>query len=241
MYSLTSVADDELFGLSVSAVPEILRRSYALGRQGGRLAAELDYLVRAAFVRGLEPFDYKAYLAGLGKQPRYGSVRGFVRSYFFDRRNGESLRCSADRFAQNVTALQKALGPSAVRQAGQALSVFERAAVNVAPALALQKTCDCLEAFLRAACMVLPPMQGDAVESGRLVERLRVALATDAKKPAIWQDLEALLTLADRTALPLDLSALYRLQVQGQLLAKNGRFLTSKEELRAAVETVFRV
>lgn len=241
MHPLTSAAADELTGLSASAVPEILRRSYALGRQSGRLASELGYLVRAAFVRGLEPFDYQAYLAGLGKQPRYGSVRGFVRSYLFDRRNGDSLRCSADRFAQNVTALQKALGPSAVRQAGQALSVFERASVHTAPALALQKTCDCLEAFLHAACTVLPPMQGDAVESGRLVERLRVALATDAEKPVIFQDLEALLTLADRTALPLDLSALYRLQVQGQLLAKNGRFLTSKEELREAVETVFRV
>lgn len=39
----------------------------------------------------------------------------------------------------------------------------------------------------------------------------------------------------------MDLAALYRLQVQGQLLAKNGRLIAAREELREAVERLFRM
>ena len=51
----------------------------------------------------------------------------------------------------------------------------------------------------------------------------------------------SVLMKADGAVLPLDLAALYRLQVQGQLLAKNGRLIAPRAELRAAVEQVFRV
>ena len=70
---------------------------------------------------------------------------------------------------------------------------------------------------------------------------MKDALGTGAQKPVIWQHLQRLLVLADGAVLPLDLAALYRLQVQGQLLAKNGRLIAPRAELRAAVEQVFRV
>ena len=161
-------------GFSPVTLPEHVRTAYRIGRQAGRLMAELAVLVRAMAVRGAEPFDYAKYLAGLGRENRYGSVDAFVRGYFFDRRNPEALRAAALALAQGVLAMKDALG-------------------------------------------------------------------TGAQKPVIWQHLQRLLVLADGAVLPLDLAALYRLQVQGQLLAQNGRLIAPREELRAAVEQVFRV
>lgn len=144
-------------------------------RAAGRAAHGGAHGARARDGRaGAEPFDYAKYLAGLGRENRYGSVDAFVRGYFFDRRNPEALRAAALALAQGVLAMKDALG-------------------------------------------------------------------TGAQKPVIWQHLQRLLVLADGAVLPLDLAALYRLQVQGQLLAKNGRLIAPREELRAAVEHVFRV
>lgn len=169
-----NTADAGDAGFSLVTLPEHVRCAYRIGRQAGRLMAELTVLVRAMAVRGAEPFDYAKYLAGLGRENRYGSVDAFVRGYFFDRRNPEALRAAALGLAQGVLAMKDALG-------------------------------------------------------------------TGAQKPVIWQHLQRLLVLADGAVLPLDLAALYRLQVQGQLLAKNGRLIAPREELRAAVEQVFRV
>lgn len=169
-----NTADAGDAGFSLVTLPEHVRTAYRIGRQAGRLMEELTVLVRAMAVRGAEPFDYAKYLAGLGRENRYGSVDAFVRGYFFDRRNPEALRAAALGLAQGVLAMKDALG-------------------------------------------------------------------TGAQKPVIWQHLQRLLVLADGAVLPLDLAALYRLQVQGQLLAKNGRLIAPREELRAAVEHVFRV
>jgi len=222
-------------------VPEQIRGSYRIGRQAGRLMAELAVLVRAMAVRGGEPFDYRAYLAGLGMEDRYASWKAFVRGYFFDRRNPEALRSAAVGLARDVVVMRDALGTAAIAQARQAATAFDRAAMNQAPGLSLQKTCDCLKAFTGAAAAHLAPEERDAMRSGRAVERLRVALGAGAKKSVIWQELQQLLLLADGAVLPLDLAALYRLQVQGHLLAKNGRLIAERAELREAVEHVFRV
>jgi len=228
-------------GFAPVTLPEHVRTAYRIGRQAGRLMEELAVLVRAMAVRGAEPFDYAKYLAGLGRENRYGSVDAFVRGYFFDRRNPEALRAAALGLAQGVLAMKDALGASAIAQVRQAATAFDRAAMNQAPGLSLQKVCDCLKAFLGAAAAHLAPEERDAMQSGLAVERLRVALGTGAQKPVIWQHLQRLLVLADGAVLPLDLAALYRLQVQGQLLAKNGRLIAPRAELRAAVEHVFRV
>lgn len=172
-----NTADAGDAGFSLVTLPEHVRCAYRIGRQAGRLMAELAVLVRAMAVRGAagdEAFDYAGYLAGLGCENRYASLESFVRGYFFDRRNPDALRAAALGLAQGVLTMKDALG-------------------------------------------------------------------TGAQKPVIWQHLQRLLVLADGAVLPLDLAALYRLQVQGQLLAKNGRLIAPRAELRAAVEQVFRV
>lgn len=241
MEPLMKTLGGEPIGLSFADVPEPVRQSYELGRAAGRLLAEFGVLVRALAVRGEEPFDYAAYLAGLGQENRYASLKSFVRGYFFDRRNPDALRSAARDLEQGAVAMEPALGAAAVRQAKQAALVFDRAAMNQAPGLTLQKCCDCVQAFVGAAATHLASEDRDALESGLAVERLRVALGAGAKKSVIWQELQKLLALADGAVLPLDLAALYRLQVQGQLLSKNGRLIAAREELRAAVERVFRV
>lgn len=241
MEPLQKPLQEELGTLSVLRLPEPIRQSYAIGRQAGRLASELAVLVRALAVHGGEPFDYARYLAGMGVAMRCASRDAFVRGYLFDRRNPVALRSAALGLERDASAMSGALGAAAVQQAKQAAGAFDRAAMNRAPGLSLQKACDCLKAFAGAAAQALPPEEGEAMACGIAVERLRVALGTGAPKPAIWQELQRLLVLADGAVLPLDLAALYRLQVQGQLLAKNGRLIAGRDELREAVEHVFRV
>ena len=225
-------------GLAVLAIPMPVRTAYSAGCHAGRLLSELSYLARAlSQATPDEPFDYAAYLAHMGLAQRYGSAKGFVHGYFFDRRNPESLRTAMD----DLQSLAGNLGVAALRHAKLASSAFDRAAMNLAPELALQKVRDCLQALSGAAGQRLTGEEADAFLCGKTSQHLRVLFATGAKKQAIAAELSRLLTIADTSVLPLDLAALYRLQVQGQLLAKNGRLIAAREELRESVERLFRM
>ena len=142
---------------------------------------------------------------------------------------------------KEAAALSGNLGTAALQHAKLAASAFDRAAMNLAPELALQKVRDCLQAFAGAASQRLTGEEADAFLCGKTSQHLRVLFATGAKKQAIAAELSRLLTIADTSVLPLDLAALYRLQVQGQLLAKNGRLIAAREELRESVERLFRM
>lgn len=229
-------------GLAALAIPVPVRTAYAAGCHAGRLLSELSYLAHAlAQATPDEPFDYAAYLAHMGLAQRYGSAKGFVHGYFFDRRNPDSLRTAMDALQEEAATLAGNLGESALRHAKLAASAFDRAAMNLAPELALQKVRDCLQAFSSSAGQRLTSEEAEAFLCGKIAQRLRVLFATGAKKQAIAAELSRLLTIADTSILPLDLAALYRLQVQGQLLAKNGRLIAAREELREAVEQLFRM
>ena len=229
-------------GLAVLAIPMPVRTAYSAGCHAGRLLSELSYLARAlSQATPDEPFDYAAYLAHMGLAQRYGSAKGFVHGYFFDRRNPESLRTAMDDLQKEAASLAGNLGVAALRHAKLASSAFDRAAMNLAPELALQKVRDCLQAFAGAASQRLTGEEADAFLCGKTSQHLRVLFATSAKKQAIAAELSRLLTIADTSVLPLDLAALYRLQVQGQLLAKNGRLIAAREELRESVERLFRM
>ena len=229
-------------GLAALAIPVPVRTAYAAGCHAGRLLSELSYLAHAlAQATPDEPFDYAAYLAHMGLAQRYGSAKGFVHGYFFDRRNPDSLRTAMDDLQKETASLAGNLGDVALRHAKLAASAFDRAAMNLAPELALQKVRDCLQALSGAAGQRLTGEEAEAFLCGKIAQRLRVLFATGAKKPVIASELARLLTIADTSILPLDLAALYRLQVQGQLLAKNGRLIAAREELREAVERLFRM
>lgn len=229
-------------GLAVLAIPMPVRTAYSAGCHAGRLLSELSYLARAlSQATPDEPFDYAAYLAHMGLAQRYGSAKGFVHGYFFDRRNPESLRTAMDDLQKEAASLAGNLGVAALRHAKLASSAFDRAAMNLAPELALQKVRDCLQAFAGAASQRLTGEEADAFLCGKTSQHLRVLFATGAKKQAIAAELSRLLAIADTSVLPLDLAALYRLQVQGQLLAKNGRLIAAREELRESVERLFRM
>ncbi|MCI6101417.1 MAG: hypothetical protein MR698_12430 [Selenomonas sp.] len=229
-------------GLAVLAIPMPVRTAYSAGCHAGRLLSELSYLARAlSQATPDEPFDYAAYLAHMGLAQRYGSAKGFVHGYFFDRRNPESLRTAMDDLQKEAASLAGNLGVAALRHAKLASSAFDRAAMNLAPELALQKVRDCLQAFAGAASQRLTGEEADAFLCGKTSQHLRVLFATGAKKQAIAAELSRLLTIADTSVLPLDLAALYRLQVQGQLLEKNGRLIAAREELRESVERLFRM
>lgn len=229
-------------GLAVLAIPMPVRTAYNAGCHAGRLLSELSCLARAlSQATPDEPFDYAAYLAHMGLAQRYGSAKGFVHGYFFDRRNPDSLRTAMDGLQKEAASLSGNLGVAALRHAKLASSAFDRAAMNLAPELALQKVRDCLQAFAGAAGQRLTGEEAEAFLCGKISQRLRVLFATGAKKQTIAAELSRLLTIADTSILPLDLAALYRLQVQGQLLAKNGRLIASREELREAVERLFRM
>lgn len=229
-------------GLAVLAIPMPVRTAYSAGCHAGRLLSELSYLARAlSQATPDEPFDYAAYLAHMGLAQRYGSAKGFVHGYFFDRRNPESLRTAMDDLQKEAASLAGNLGVAALRHAKLAAAAFDRAAMNLAPELALQKVRDCLQAFAGAASQRLTGEEADAFLCGKTSQHLRVLFATSAKKQAIAAELSRLLTIADTSVLPLDLAALYRLQVQGQLLAKNGRLIAAREELRESVERLFRM
>ena len=229
-------------GLAVLAIPMPVRTAYSAGCHAGRLLSELSYLARAlSQATPDEPFDYAAYLAHMGLAQRYGSAKGFVHGYFFDRRNPESLRTAMDDLQKEAASLAGNLGVAALRHAKLASSAFDRAAMNLAPELALQKVRDCLHAFAGAASQRLTGEEADAFLCGKTSQHLRVLFATGAKKQAIAAELSRLLTIADTSVLPLDLAALYRLQVQGQLLEKNGRLIAAREELRESVERLFRM
>lgn len=229
-------------GLAVLAIPMPVRTTYSAGCHAGRLLSELSYLARAlSQATPDEPFDYAAYLAHMGLAQRYGSAKGFVHGYFFDRRNPESLRTAMDDLQKEAASLAGNLGVAALRHAKLASSAFDRAAMNLAPELALQKVRDCLQAFAGAASQRLTGEEADAFLCGKTSQHLRVLFATGAKKQAIAAELSRLLAIADTSVLPLDLAALYRLQVQGQLLAKNGRLIAAREELRESVERLFRM
>ena len=86
----------------------------------------------------------------MGLAQRYGSAKGFVHGYFFDRRNPESLRTAMDDLQKEAASLAGNLGVAALRHAKLASSAFDRAAMNLAPELALQKVRDCLQAFAGA-------------------------------------------------------------------------------------------
>ena len=229
-------------GLAALAIPVPVRTAYAAGCHAGRLLSELSYLAHAlAQATPDEPFDYAAYLAHMGLAQRYGSAKGFVHGYFFDRRNPDSLRTAMDALQEEAATLAGNLGESALRHPKLAASAFDRAAMNLSPELALQKVRDCLQAFSSSAGQRLTSEEAEAFLCGKIAQRLRVLFATGAKKQAIAAELSRLLTIADTSILPLDLAALYRLQVQGQLLAKNGRLIAAREELREAVERLFRM
>lgn len=229
-------------GLAALAIPAPVRNAYAAGCHAGRLLSELSYLAHAlAQATPDEPFDYAAYLAHMGLAQRYGSAKGFVHGYFFDRRNPDSLRTAMDDLQKETASLAGNLGDVALRHAKLAASAFDRAAMNLAPELALQKVRDCLQAFAGAASQRLTGEEADAFLCGKTSQHLRVLFATGAKKQAIAAELSRLLTIADTSVLPLDLAALYRLQVQGQLLEKNGRLIAAREELRESVERLFRM
>lgn len=229
-------------GLAALAIPVPVRTAYAAGCHAGRLLSELSYLAHAlAQATPDEPFDYAAYLAHMGLAQRYGSAKGFVHGYFFDRRNPDSLRTAMDDLQKETASLAGNLGDVALRHAKLAASAFDRAAMNLAPELALQKVRDCLQAFSSSAGQRLTSEEAEAFLCGKIAQRLRVLFATGAKKQVIASELARLLTIADTSILPLDLAALYRLQVQGQLLAKNGRLIAAREELREAVEQLFRM
>lgn len=229
-------------GLAALAIPAPVRNAYAAGCHAGRLLSELSYLAHAlAQATPDEPFDYAAYLAHMGLAQRYGSAKGFVHGYFFDRRNPDSLRTAMDDLQKETASLAGNLGDVALRHAKLAASAFDRAAMNLAPELALQKVRDCLQALSGAAGQRLTGEEAEAFLCGQAAQRLRVLFATGAKKQAIAAELSRLLTIADTSVLPLDLAALYRLQVQGQLLEKNGRLIAAREELRESVERLFRM
>lgn len=229
-------------GLAALAIPVPVRTAYAAGCHAGRLLSELSYLAHAlAQATPDEPFDYAAYLAHMGLAQRYGSAKGFVHGYFFDRRNPDSLRTAMDDLQKETASLAGNLGDVALRHAKLAASAFDRAAMNLAPELALQKVRDCLQAFAGAAGQRLTGEEAEAFLCGKISQHLRVLFATGAKKQAIAAELSRLLTIADTSALPLDLAALYRLQVQGQLLERNGRLIAAREELRESVERLFRM
>jgi len=229
-------------GLAALAIPETIQTAYAAGCHAGRLMAELGYLARAlAQATHDEPFDYAAYLAHMGLAQRYGSAKGFVHGYFFDRRNKGSLRASMDALQQEAKAMAGTIGTSAQRHAELAAAAFDRAAMSSASELAFQKVRDCLQAFTGAVTQRLAGEERETYACGMAVQRLRVLFATGAKKQTIAAELSRLLTIADTSILPLDLAALYRLQVQGQLLVKNGRLIAAREELREAVERLFRM
>ncbi len=229
-------------GLAALAIPAPVRTAYDAGCHAGRLMAELSYLAHTLSQATTdEPFDYASYLARMGLAQRYGSAKGFVHGYFFDRRSPVSLRTAMDALQKEAVALAGNLGEAALRHAKLAASAFDRAAMNLAPELALQKVRDCLQAFSGAAGQRLTREEAEAFLCGKIVQRLRVLFATGAKKQVIASELSRLLTIADTSILPMDLAALYRLQVQNQLLAKNGRLIAAREELRAAVEQLFRM
>ena len=196
-------------GLAVLAIPMPVRTAYSAGCHAGRLLSELSYLARAlSQATPDEPFDYAAYLAHMGLAQRYGSAKGFVHGYFFDRRNPESLRTAMDDLQKEAASLAGNLGVAALRHAKLASSAFDRAAMNLAPELALQKVRDCLQAFAGAASQRLTGEEADAFLCGKTSQHLRVLFATGAKKQAIAAELSRLLTIADTSVLPLDLAAL---------------------------------
>ena len=121
-------------GLAALAIPAPVRNAYAAGCHAGRLLAELSYLAHAlAQATPDEPFDYAAYLAHMGLAQRYGSAKGFVHGYFFDRRNPDSLRTAMDDLQKETASLAGNLGDVALRHAKLAASAFDRAAMNLAP------------------------------------------------------------------------------------------------------------
>ena len=229
-------------GLAALAIPVPVRTAYAAGCHAGRLLSELSYLAHAlAQATPDEPFDYAPHLAHMGLAPPHGRPKRFLPGYFFDRRNPDSLRTAMDDLQKETASLAGNLGDAALRHVKLAASAFDRAAMNLAPELALQKVRDCLQALSGAAGQRLTGEEAEAFLCGQAAQRLRVLFATGAKKQAIAAELSRLLTIADTSILPLDLAALYRLQVQGQLLAKNGRLIAAREELREAVERLFRM
>ncbi|MDY6267974.1 MAG: hypothetical protein SPL39_03230 [Selenomonadaceae bacterium] len=244
MNTLARQLGGDLDLLHTICIPAPIRTAYDAGRHTGRLMAELAYLTRAlAKATPDEPFDYAAYLAHMGLAQRYGSAKGFVHGYFFDRRSPVSLRTAMDALQKEAAATELAgnLGTAALRSAKLAETAFDRAAMNIAPELALQKVRDCLQAFTGAAEQRLTGEEAEAFLCGHRAQRLRVLFATGAKKQLIATELSRLLAIADTATLPLDLAALYRLQVQSQLLAKNGRLIAKREELREAVERLVRM
>ena len=242
LFFMEALPRDLSGGLAALAIPEPVQTAYSAGRHAGRLLAELSYLARAlAQATHDEPFDYAAYLAHMGLAQRYGSAKGFVHGYFFDRRNPDSLRTAMDDLQKEAAALSGNLGTAALQHAKLAAAAFDRAAMNLAPELALQKVRDCLQAVSGAAGQRLTGEEAEAFLCGKAAQRLRVLFATGAKKQAIAAELSRLLTIADTSILPMDLAALYRLQVQSQLLSKNGRLIAAREELREAVERLFRM
>lgn len=242
MNTLARQLGGDLDLLHTICIPAPIRTAYDAGRHTGRLMAELAYLTRAlAKATPDEPFDYAAYLAHMGLAQRYGSAKGFVHGYFFDRRSPISLRAAMDALQKEAAAMEGNLGAAALRSAKLAETAFDRAAMNIAPELALQKVRDCLQAFTGAAEQRLVGEEAEAFLCGHRAQRLRVLFATGAKKQLIATELSRLLAIADTATLPLDLAALYRLQVQSQLLAKNGRLIAKREELRDAVERLVRM
>ena len=95
--------------------------------------------------------DYKDYCRRMGIACRYENTAAFIRSYYFDAENADSVAASLAHAYDNAIVLRETLSSDTLAYVQMAVTAMELAAESSGPAVELQWVLDDIMAF-RGSC-----------------------------------------------------------------------------------------
>lgn len=121
--------------------------------------------------------DYSDYCRRMGIACSYPNTAGFIRSYYFDIQNPDSVAASLSRAYDNAIVLRETLSSDTLAYVQMAVTAMECAAKSKGPAVELQWVMDNIMAF-RGSCEenIEEEINRNIIKSGASMERLDIFL-----------------------------------------------------------------
>ena len=129
--------------------------------------------------------DYKDYCLRMGIACRYENTAAFIRSYYFDAENADSVAVSLAHAYDNAIVLRETLSSDTLAYVQMAVTAMELAAKSSGPAVELQWVLDDIMAF-RGSCEenIEEEINRNIIKSGASLERVDIFLRLGYKKGA---------------------------------------------------------
>lgn len=121
--------------------------------------------------------DYKDYCRRMGIACHYENTAAFIRSYYFDAENADSVAASLAHAYDNAIVLRETLSSDTLSYVQMAVTAMELAAKSSGPAVELQWVLDDIMAF-RGSCEenIEEEINRNIIKSGASLERVDIFL-----------------------------------------------------------------